>query len=375
MIDYLQNHAITIMMIVVLVLAAISAMVLIGALYSRWILNITKRNRTRKKEKLSECVVKFISGDSEVDDLRTHLHVESDYRILLEIINDLTTTIDGPEKERIADLLDMEPIREYYTSRFYSKNRLEQAKACLYFARQKSFHYSFLPKILEYTGVDYPMLSYAAAMAVVVHGNEDQKRKALKNQLLNENLSDQAINDLFVEYQNISDGELKEQVDIIIGFLKENNFSPARTALLIKTLGELNYHESAEFLVWKFLSLPAEPEYPDVAETLINYMPVFATSENEEEILNRIHTEFSVSEFSSVREACAKVMGVFMNDVSKPILMWMLYDKDFYVRYYAAKSLVQFPGVELSSIKPEDMEEKMWRELVGEVEMAKEQVY
>ena len=104
-------------------------------------------------------------------------------------------------------------------------------------------------------------------------------------------------------------------------------------------------------------------------------MPVFATSENEEEILNRIHTEFSVSEFSSVREACAKVMGVFMNDVSKPILMWMLYDKDFYVRYYAAKSLVQFPDVELSSIKPEDMEEKMWNELVGEVEMAKEQVY
>ena len=139
MIDYLQNHAITIMMIVVLVLAAISAMVLIGALYSRWILNITKRNRTRKKEKLSECVVKFISGDSEVDDLRTHLHVESDYRILLEIINDLTTTIDGPEKERIADLLDMEPIREYYTSRFYSKTGLnKQKRASILLAKKAS---------------------------------------------------------------------------------------------------------------------------------------------------------------------------------------------------------------------------------------------
>lgn|GEM_PF-857690 len=375
MIDYLQTHAITIMMVVVLMLAAISAMVLIGALYSRWILNVTKRNRGRKKEKLSECVIQFISGDIEVDEVRQIIHVEEDYRILLEIINDLSSKIDGPEKERIADLLEMEPIKNYYTSRFYSKNRLEQAKACLYFARQKSFHYSFLPKVLEYTAVDYPMLSYAAAMAVIVHGNEDQKRKALKNQLLNEDLSDQAINDLFVEYQNISDGELKEEVDIIMGFLKENSYSPARTALLIKTLGELNYHESAEFLVQKFLSIPAEQEYPDVPRTLINYMPVFATSENEEEILNRIHTDFSVSTFSSVREACAKAMGMFMKDVSKPILMWMLYDKDFYVRFYAAKSLVQFPGVELSSIKPEDMEDKMWNELVGEVEMAKEQVY
>ena len=160
-----------------------------------------------------------------------------------------------------------------------------------------------------------------------------------------------------------------------MGFLKENSFSPSRTALLIKTLGELNYHESAEFLVQKFLSIPAEQEYPDVPCTLINYMPVFATSENEEEILNRIHTDFSVSTFSNVREACAKAMGMFMKDVSKPILMWMLYDKDFYVRFYAAKSLVQFPGVELSSIKPEDMEDKMWNELVGEVEMANEQIY
>lgn len=150
-------------------------------------------------------------------------------------------------------------------------------------------------------------------------------------------------------------------------FISEKVYTPSRIALLIRTLGELNYHESAEFLVNNFLQLPSELNEPLVAESLITYMPVFASEETESNILDRLHLDFANSEFREVREATMKALGMFGKEESIPILKWAMYDLDFYVRFNAAKSLHSFPGIMLSSMKPETMIQEEWDDLVGEV--------
>lgn len=367
MIDYLNSHAETIVLVVVLILAGVSVIVFFGAIYSRWILNLAKKKRRDIKEELSEYVVKYACGDLEFKELEKRLRTSIDHQILLSIINELSPSISGTERERLQLLLGLPTIEKYFMGQFKSKKQLEKAKACLYLSRIQSIDSNQFPTLLKYSAVEYPILSYAACMTIIVHGDNEQKRLALKNQLLNENLSDQALNDLFVEFQDVSEGDFTSEAKTIMGFISEKAYSPSRNALLIRTLGELNYHESAEFLVNEFLQLPSELNEPQVAETLISYMPVFTSEETESKILDRLHIHFATSDFREVREATVKALGMFGKEESKPILKWALYDQDFYVRFYAAKSLHSFPGVELANLKPEMMIQEDWDELVGEV--------
>lgn len=367
MIEYLNTHAETIIVIVVIILAMISVIVFIGAIYSRWILNLAKNKRRNIKEELSEFVIKFACGDLEFNELEKKLRTSTDHQILLTIINELSSSISGTERGRLQLLLGLPTIEKYFMGQFKSKKQLEKAKACLYLSRISSIDHNLFPTLLKYSAVEYSILSYASCMAIIVHGNDEQKRKALRNQLLNENLSDQALNDLFVEFQDVSEGDFASEAKTIMGFISEKTYSPSRIALLIRTLGELNYHESAEFLVNEFLQLPSDLNEPQVAETLITYMPAFASEETEVKILDRLHIDFATSEFREVREATVKALGLFGKEESKPILMWALYDQDFYVRFYAAKSLYFYPDVDLTTLKPEMMVQEDWDELVGEV--------
>jgi hypothetical protein len=367
LIDYLNSHAETIILVVVLILAAVSIIVFLGAIYSRWILNLAKNKRRDIKEELSGYVVQYACGDLEFKELEKRLRTSTDHQILLTIINELSPSISGTERDRLQLLLGLPTIENYFMGQFKSKKQLEKAKACLYLSRIKSIDSKLFPTLLQYSAEEYSILSYASCMTIIVHGDDEQKRLALKNQLLNENLSDQALNDLFVEFQDVSEGDISGEAKTIMGFISEKSYSSSRNALLIRTLGELNYHESAEFLVNEFLQLPSQLNEPEVAETLITYMPVFTSEETESKILERLHIDYATSEFREVREATMKALGMFGKDESIPILKWALYDLDFYVRFYAAKSLHSFSGVMLSAMKPDMMMQDDWDDLVGEV--------
>lgn len=352
----------------VIVLAVITAIVLFGAVYSRWILNITQKKREKVKENLSDSVVQYTFADLSFDDLKKKLRTKHDYIILLSIVNKTMLSVSGEEKERLTRLLSLQPIREYFTSRFKSRDQLERSKACLYFSKQKRINSSHLPIILKYTDEGYPMLCYSAAMAIIAHGSEEQKKTAIENLLANEGLSNQALNDVFVEFQDHATDDGKFEAETLMEFISDRRFSENRTALLIRVLGELSYYESADFLLNEYLALPAKLDEPEVAVSLINALANFGMIE----IVDRIHTDFVNSEYREVREACVISLSGFLMEESIPVLKWMLYDNDFYVRFYAAKSLSIFPDISLENLKPISMNDESWNELLGEVELMKE---
>lgn len=354
----------------VFVLAFITVVVLLGAIYSRWILNITQKKRQKVKDNLSDSVVQYTFEDLSFDDLKKQLRTKNDYIILLSIVNKTMLSVSGDEKERLMRLLSLQPIREYFTSRFKSRDQLERAKACLYFSKQKKINNSHLPTILKYTNEGYPMLCYSAGMAIITHGNEEQKKEAIQNLLANDGLSNQALNDVFVEFQNHATDEGKFEAETLMEFISTRRYSEERTALLIRVLGELSYYESADFLLKEYLALPTEPDEPEVTVSLINTLADFGMME----IVERIHADFVNSEHREIREACVIALSGFLMEESKPVLKWMLYDNDFYVRFYAAKLLSNFPDVSLNELKPMSMNDESWNELMGEVELLKEEM-
>ncbi len=370
MIDYLNTHAEQIALIVVIFLAFFSLIVFVGAIYSRWMLNLRDKKEKEIREKLSGLVIQYVSGDLNFENLKSELSTDTDYSILMQISNELDKTLEGEEENRLKRLLNLPPIRSFFIGRFETKDPLERAKACLYFSRQNKVKKRILLRILSYTSSKYPMLAYASCMAVIVHGSAEEKREAIHNLLINEGVSDQALNDIFNEFQLQSSEASEVEAHLLMRFIAEKKYSNKRTSLLIRTLGELNFYESAAFLLSEFETL--EEEYPPVVATaLIDVLAQFGMSE----ILDDLHTVYSVSNHREVRESSAKAMGVFTDPVSKPILKWLILDRDFYVRFYAAKSLSKYPDVELSKLKLPGMESDEYSELLGEIESSKEMEY
>jgi len=363
-IEYLDQNAEAIILIVVVVLTIISAIVFIGAIYSRWMLRLAESKSKKIRQQLSPLVIQYLSGDIEFDDLKKHLSTKTDYQILLKISNELDKDLEGEEEKKLKRLLNLKPIREFFTSRFESGDPLDAARACIYFAKKDKIRDSLIPKLVNNSSSEYPLLAYSAALAVITHGDANQKEEAIKNLLKNRELSNQALNDIFNEYQLRSSDNRKTEAELLMSLIKSKEYFPDRTALMIRTLGELNFYQSASFLLKEYLAHEEENYNPLIATALIDILSKFGM----EEILKRLHLEFISSKYRDVRESVAKALGVFTKKESVPLLKWLLVDPDFYVRFFAARSLSYYPDIDLKDMQVYGMSESDWEELVGEIE-------
>lgn len=355
----------------VLILAIFSIIVFFGAIYSRWILNLTEKRREKIRAELSEKVIQYVSGDLSFEALSDELSTKTHYTILLKLSGELDKNLEGEEALRLKRLMNLKPIREFFTGRFKSRNSLQRAKACLYFSKQAVIKDSLLPTILSYTKAEYPMLAYSAAMAIMAHGSIEEKKETIHHLLINQNLSNQALNDVFAEFQRRSADDREAESKLLMELIDNRMYTDERTALMIRTLGELGFYESAGFLLNEYMDLPEKGYDSNIAEALIDVLSGFGMIE----ILDRLHSDFSSSKFSEVREASAKAMGVFCDPVSRTYLKWMLYDSDFYIRFHAATSLSNYPDINLETMKVPNMKQKDWDELLGEIEISKQKGY
>lgn len=371
MIDFLNSHAEAIVLIVVVILAAVSVIVFIGAIFSRWMLKLADQKRQDVRERLSPLVIQYVSNDLDYEGLKAELHTNTDYIILLKIANELDKHLEGEEEERLKRLLNLKPIRDFFISEFDSRDPLDVSRACIYFAKQNQVKDTILKKLVANTESEFPMLAYSAGMAVITHGDDKQKEKTIRNLLYNESLSNQALNDVFAEYQLRSSEERRNEGELLMKLISEREYPAERIALMIRTLGELSFYESAEFLLQEYHNLPAEGYDAFVSSALIDVLTQFGM----EEIIDRLHVDFAASKFSEVRDSTAKALGFFQKDESIPVLKWLLVDKDFYVRFYAAKALHQYEQIDIRSLKVHTMDESDWNELIGELQASERSHY
>lgn len=367
MFDYLNIHAEQIVWIVVLFLSFFSVTVFIWAIYSRWRLNLKEEKKNEVREKLSELVIQYVSGDMKFATLQSELTSKMDYSILMQLSNELEKSLEGDEKRRLVRLLNLKPIRSFFTENFESGDVLDKAKACLYFSRQANIKSSLIPRILSFTSSNYPMLAYASAMAIVVHGSMDQVREAMHNLLTNEGVSNQALNDIFKKLQSQLGDKIESESELLMDLISDDRYSVFRKAQMIRTLGELNMYESGGFLLALFQSLDPKSGEPNLVTALIDVLADFGM----DEILSDLHETYSNSGNRDVRESAAKALGRFRDPVSIPVLKWLMIDPDFYVRFYAARSLAKYEDVDLNELNLPGLNSEDYEELIGEIKSSK----
>lgn len=362
--EYLQIHAESIALGTVFLLGVISVAVFTVAVVSRWRINIHEEKKSKIREELSSKMIRYVSGDLDYSDFISGLKDKMVFPIILGLTIELDKSVEGEEESRLKKLLNLPEIRNYYADRFHSHNPLEKAKACLYMARKDVIKKLDIPKIMNMTADEHPMLAYSACLAILNHGEDWQIKKAIRHVLNNRGLSNQALNDIFVAFRDRDERGNSAEAEFFMELIRSGNYRAERIALMIRTLGELGYYESAEFLLNEFFTIPAEEYNTEILIALIDTLAQFGMVR----ILDRLRSDFIKSEFSDVRLSVAKALGILHEEKNIPFLKWLMADKGYYVRFYAAKSLSKYSGVSLKEVVVPSMSREELDEMIGEIE-------
>ncbi|MCC5915447.1 MAG: HEAT repeat domain-containing protein [Balneolaceae bacterium] len=363
MIEFFTTYAERIILVVLILLILVSLVVFSGAVMSRWLLNRNIKRRERIRIYFGDLVIRYISGDLSFEKLKRQLHTVTDYIILLEVVNRLDLVLEGEEERRLKRLLNLKRIREYFTKQFENGKPLDAARACLYFSRQRKVKESLLPRIAEKTVDTVPAMAYSAGMAIMVHGNAAQKKVVIHNLMKNRGISNQAMSDLIKAFQSHTTDDRVAEGELLMDLIAARSYSPERTALMIRALGELGFYESAGFLLNEFEELDADDHDWLITEALIDVLTAFGMHE----IQSKVRECFVASSYNIVRRASARALGVFPEKMNVHHLEWLLADSDFYVRFDAAKSLIDGHGIDPDELNVVALSEREWKELKGEI--------
>lgn len=351
------------MVLIAVILFVITFLVLAIAFFSRWRLHKTEDYRSRKSEQLGQLIIRYVSDEISIDKVEKELDNRLDFILLLELVNELGQSLDGTEEKKLQQLMNFKTIRLHFEQRFASDEPLLQAKACLYFAKKNDLTSDKLPRLVDLSSSDDPILSYAATSALMMHGDMKDKAVAIKNILKNKQISPMALSDILVQFTRHGTGFHEEGTLLLMKFVEDDQLPPDRVATLVRVLNELEYLNSSDFLWDFYLKADLETIHPELLEVLLDVLTKFGR----EEVLEDIHAHFTVSKHPDIRKAAARSMGFFRDDSSIPFLKRLLNDPDFMVCFEAARSISNYENIDLEKIKPQHLTQKEWNDLTGEV--------
>ncbi len=363
MIDLFNRYGEQFMQLMLVALLILTVLVLIIAFVRRWQLRNEELYRKNKSEEISRDVIRYVSGEIEINDVEKILKRQNDYIILLEQVRLLDKSLEGKENERLQGLMNLDKIRKHFEKRFDSGDPILQAKACLYFAKKAEIPVPYIARLVDLSANKNPLLSYAATSALMAHGGMKHKSIAIKNVLKNQRVSEMAVSDLLVQLTKYGNEHRDEEAFLFMSLIDDKELEPNRTAIIIRILHELEYHSTVDFLLNYYDKLDLNKTEPEILKAILDALSKFGR----EEIIDDIHQKFTRSKEPVIREAAAKSLGFFRKKESFPILQTMLNDLDYMVRFEAARSLSQYGNVDLKTISPPGLSDKEWNDLAGEV--------
>ncbi|MEX2584995.1 MAG: HEAT repeat domain-containing protein [Balneolaceae bacterium] len=360
----LHNWDVVLLTAILSLLIAATLLTILVTLLTRWRIDYVERRKRVLRESIGDLIIQYTSGDLERGEVEEHLTEKIDYIVLLELVNQLEQSLEGAERKRLQELMEVQSTFDHFLNRFETGTPIEKAKACLYYARIRKIDPNHLPVLKALTRSPEPYLCYSAASALMVHGSLALKRDAFATILQNPSISSMAVTDLIVNFTRFGGEYHDAEATILTEFIQKESISAERRSLLIYSLEQLGYIQAMETLYRYYRQLDKQQAPPDLLEALIRVLARFGMAE----ILPDLYRFFSNSPHAILREAAADAYGLLKAPESIPHLHWLINDPDFHVRHQAALSLATFPGEDLDRVPSLMLDPDEWEELKDEVQ-------
>jgi len=363
LISLIENREEVLLLAILALLAIATILTILTTLVTRWRLRYIEERKRALREHIGDLIIRYASGDITIGNVEQSLTNKIDYIVLLELVNSLEHSLEGKERERLQDLMELKSTSDHFLDRFESGNPIEKAKACLNFARIRTINRNHMPELIRLTTSPEPFLCYSAATALMVHGYPEDKRAALESVLRNNSISNMAVTDLIVTYTRHGEEYHNEELEILLTFIRDETIPASRRAPIVYSLEQLGYFHSMEELYRYYQELNKETTNPDLLVALIQVLTAFGMAE----IVPDLYRYFSPSPHANLRKAAADAYGSFRQKSSIPHLCWLVNDPDYQVRYQAARALCSFPELDLERVPCFTLDPVEWSELKNEI--------
>lgn len=206
---------------------------------------------------------------------------------------------------------------------------------------------------------DYPIIAYAATMALINTSKQQIRDRALQTFLQNSSNASMAVNDVVYKYCG-----LHEDTDQAAHFLMEivsDQETPVKTAsAAIRMFPKLSFHQLTEPLFVMFCSPLSHDQLGQLRATLLNVLNKLSAGGLDREIIRQ---KLWQSPYQLVRLETARWIYAHPSLPLKEALVALCRDSDLEVRITAQKSLLLHANVDNPRrYIPEEFEQE-WKEI------------
>lgn len=328
----------SIVWLALLVLAFLCLYLIIASVWVR------KKNQKRDqyiedtKNRLYPPILMYLDEDVPLEDV---FDVISDkginYSIFENILYDLAENIEGDQYDRLQKLLKHESLYTYHKNQLESNNELKLIKACRYFSHLISLDRNVVSDVEALLTSGNQLLAHAAASAMMASQDVSDRIIALSTLSVRKKISKMAILELLYEYHRPELDQIDEEARQLRRLIRNELVPEKHLSLLIKGIAELGYLMLADDLYRMFRDEYRYDVTGDLTEAYIFAMGLLNYSEAAPLIRSYIY-----SEWRHVRKACATALKEFEGEENLKALFNQLYDRDFEVRFLAARGLADF---------------------------------
>lgn len=354
-----DDFAIQLILTIFLLLAGVFTALIIYTIYNRY-------QKARQEEVLEAAsiyvqplIYSYLEGELSrkqfSDQLRDIYDKIASYRYLNVMIDNMS----GEEKEKLKDLLNLYKYKSYFLGKLSTRQPVDLAQACMYFAQKDEADFDAIEKIKPLQHHDYTVVAYAATLALINSPHQDVRDEALGIFLHRKKNASMSVTDIVFKY--VEGHKDREKASQNLMKYVANPYVPVGTAVsVIKMFPELGFFNLQEALYKEFTN-PARTDYSGrYSSVLIDVLKEFSHPGLGEHIKKQ---RLWASVFQKVRYSVILWIQQYYESEWDDIILKLAQDSDLEIRIAAQSTLLLSKNVEKLSAKIPEGYQKEWEEV------------
>lgn len=266
------------------------------------------------------------------------------YLILEELLFDLHNHIQGDELGKLNVLLRQEGIYQIYLELLNDDSASGLIRACRYFSNLDKIDNSVFFILKDLVNSKNQLLAFSAASAAMRHPNPVKRIDILAMMSCKKGVSKMAIVELLFKYVSGDDEQREWEIVELRRYLLNSTIPEKQVAMAILGIVELGFYELGDDL----LSFIKTNNRYDVSGDLTSASIKALAKLGRSEILPLIKKKFHNHRLAKIREVSAYAIGELLAYEYEEILLGLMKDRDYNVRFCAIKTIIEndFPVLE-----------------------------
>lgn len=256
------------------------------------------------------------------------------YLVFEEMIYDMLEQLEGEEELALQELLAHPILHNYHLEQLVDGNDDDKLKSCIYFSQLLTITDDIKKELENVLKSDNLMLMYSAASALMTSKSVSTRANVLAIVSYNSNISPMAVLELCYKFPK-TDDDREEEIYWFRRLMRNELIPEKNLAIIMKAAAELGYFELQDDL----FELLQNPKRYDITGKLTEAKIYGLTALGDRRVLDEIRSKFAYHLNAEVRQASANSIGELYGIELSDVLLELLEDKEYPVRFSALKAL------------------------------------